>query len=157
VDIEIWTDGGCHGNPGPGAWAYLIASGEGAEERRVIAERTGAEKLTTNNRMELRAVISSLEDLDNVLKAAGGNPKNITVFTDSEYVKSGITKWMLNWKANGWRTAAKKPVKNQDLWTRLDSLCASRPLLWRWVNGHSGIIFNERCDALVQKAISELE
>ena len=140
--IEIYTDGACRGNPGPGGWAALLLSG--AHEREI----SGAEPLTTNNRMELTAVIRALEALK--------RPVEARVYTDSEYVRRGITEWLAAWKARGWRTAARKPVKNQDLWQRLDELSARHRIEWHWVPGHAGVPGNERVDRLANLAIDAL-
>ena len=140
--IEIYTDGACRGNPGPGGWAALLLSG--AHEREI----SGAEPLTTNNRMELTAVIRALEALK--------RPVEARVYTDSEYVRRGITEWLAAWKARGWRTAARKPVKNQDLWQRLDELSARHRIDWHWVPGHAGVPGNERVDRLANLAIDAL-
>jgi ribonuclease HI len=140
--VEIYTDGACRGNPGPGGWGVLLSSGE--HER----ELSGAEVLTTNNRMELTAVIRALEALK--------RPGEVRIFTDSEYVRRGITEWVRNWKARGWKTADRKPVKNQDLWERLDALAAGHKIEWRWVKGHSGVPGNERVDRLANEAIDAM-
>jgi ribonuclease HI len=140
--IEIYTDGACRGNPGPGGWAALLKLGE--REREI----SGAEALTTNNRMELTAVIRALEALK--------RPVQARVYTDSEYVRRGVTEWLSAWKARGWRTAARKPVKNQDLWQRLDELRANHQLEWHWVPGHAGVPGNERVDRLANEAIDTL-
>lgn len=140
--VEIYTDGACRGNPGPGGWAALLAYG-GTEK-----ELSGAEALTTNNRMELTAVIRALEALT--------RPVEARVFTDSEYVRRGITEWLPRWKARGWRTADRKPVKNQDLWETLDTLAAAHRVEWHWVPGHAGVPGNERVDALANRAIDAL-
>ncbi len=137
--VEIYTDGACRGNPGPGGWGALL--------RYRGRERTlsGAESSTTNNRMELMAAIRSLETLT--------RPCQVTLYTDSEYVKKGITQWLPNWKRRGWKTAEKKPVKNADLWKRLDNAVSRHEVQWRWVRGHSGHPENERVDALARQAI----
>ena len=140
--IEIYTDGACRGNPGPGGWAALLRKGE--HEREI----SGAEALTTNNRMELTAVIRALEALR--------RPVQARVYTDSEYVRRGISEWLPAWKARGWRTAERKPVKNQDLWQRLDELSAGHRLEWHWVPGHAGVPDNERVDRLANAAIDTL-
>jgi len=137
--IEIFTDGACSGNPGPGGWAAILRSG--AHER----ELAGGEKHTTNNRMELMAVIEGLK----ALKARSA----VTVHTDSRYVMDGAEKWLAGWKVKGWKTADKKPVKNEDLWRALDSELAKHDLTWRWVRGHSGHPENERADLLARSAI----
>jgi ribonuclease HI len=151
MDLRIYTDGGCSGNPGPGGWAYIIVgdTGTGAS---VLAERRGAERATTNNRMELTAAIEALQSLPSLDPA----PERITVYTDSQYVQKGISVWIRDWKRNAWRTSAKDPVKNQDLWKRLEELAAGFPLRWEWVKGHAGNEFNERCDKMTQEAIESL-
>ena len=140
--IEIYTDGACRGNPGPGGWAATLSLGEH------FRELSGAEAATTNNRMELTAVIRALEALKRGVSAR--------VHTDSEYVVRGITEWVPNWKARGWRTADRKPVKNQDLWEQLDAAAARHDIEWKWVKGHSGVPGNERVDALANAAIDAL-
>jgi ribonuclease HI len=140
--IEIYTDGACRGNPGPGGWAALLQMGE--QEK----ELSGAEPLTTNNRMELTAVIRALEALK--------RPVQVRVFTDSQYVRRGITEWLRAWKARGWRTADRKPVKNQDLWQRLEEASAPHQIAWHWVPGHAGVPGNERVDRLANEAIDAL-
>ena len=140
--IEIYTDGACRGNPGPGGWAALLLLGE--HER----ELSGAETLTTNNRMELTAVIRALEALK--------RPVAARIYTDSQYVRRGITEWLSSWKARDWRTADRKPVKNQDLWQRLDEVSARHRLEWHWVPGHAGVPGNERVDRLANEAIDAL-
>jgi ribonuclease HI len=141
--IEIYTDGACRGNPGPGGWAAVL--GLGAHEK----ELSGAEALTTNNRMELTAVIRALEALK--------RPVRVRLYTDSEYVQRGIREWLPGWKERGWRTAARKPVKNQDLWQRLDALSAGHEIEWHWVPGHAGVPGNERADRLANAAIDALQ
>jgi ribonuclease HI len=140
--VEIYTDGACRGNPGPGGWGALLSNGEHEKEL------SGAEALTTNNRMELTAVIRALEALKPSSEAL--------IYTDSEYVRKGITEWVKNWKARGWKTADRKPVKNQDLWERLDALAAGHKIEWRWVKGHSGVPGNERVDRLANEAIDAM-
>jgi ribonuclease HI len=140
--IDIYGDGACRGNPGPGGWGALLLAG--GRER----ELSGAEAATTNNRMELLAVISALAALKHKSRAR--------IYTDSKYVCVGITEWVVNWKRRGWRTADRKPVKNQDLWERLDALAAQHELEWHWVKGHSGVPGNERCDQLANAAIDAL-
>lgn len=137
--VEIFTDGACSGNPGPGGWG-LILRWRGHER-----ELNGGEPETTNNRMELMAAIQGLESLK--------RPSKVTVHTDSTYVMDGITKWIHGWKRNGWRTAAKKPVKNEDLWRRLDAALAQHDIQWQWVKGHAGHPENERADALAREAV----
>lgn len=137
--VEIHTDGACRGNPGPGGWAALLEF-DGREK-----ELAGAEPITTNNRMELTAVIRALEALN--------RPVSARVYTDSEYVRRGITEWLAHWKARGWRTAARKPVKNRDLWEQLDGLTTKHRIEWRWVPGHAGVPGNERVDRLANQAI----
>ena len=141
--VIIFSDGGCHGNPGPGAWAAVLQYG------KHVREITGGIAATTNNRMELMAAIESL----NLLKEAC----DIDFHTDSEYVRNGITQWLAGWKRNGWRTAAKKPVKNADLWQQLDAANARHTVRWHWVKGHAGNDLNERCDELVQEAIAKVK
>ena len=140
--IDIYTDGACRGNPGPGGWgALLMFNGR-------VREISGAETATTNNRMELLAVINALRALKRSVRAR--------IYTVSQYVRLGITEWLPGWKARGWRTADRKPVKNQDLWQQLDELAAGHELEWHWVKGHSGVPGNERCDQLANSAIDEL-
>lgn len=140
--IEIYTDGACRGNPGPGGWGALLKSG--AHEKEI----SGAQEHTTNNRMELTAVIRALEALKRQVRAR--------VYTDSQYVRRGISEWLPQWKARGWRTAGRKPVKNQDLWQRLDQLAAGHEIEWHWVPGHAGVPGNERVDRLANAAIDTL-
>ena len=142
--LVVYTDGGCSGNPGPGGWACVIIDGEKEEAL------SGGEKLTTNNRMELTAAI---EALSAVVQNPQYGGRAGHIFCDSQYVKNGITSWIRSWKKNGWRTAAKKPVLNRDLWERLDALSASLDISWSWVKGHAGIKYNELCDELCQKEI----
>jgi ribonuclease HI len=144
---RVYTDGGCSGNPGPGGWAFVIA-----DERGVIVEKAGGAILTTNNQMELLAVIKALE----YLFTGDEKPEEIGIHTDSQYVQKGITDWIKKWKLNGWKTADKKPVKNRELWQRLDALSSVSALNWSWVKGHAGNPLNERCDELVQAAIKSL-
>ncbi len=147
-EIVIYTDGGCHGNPGPGGWGIVvIADG-------VAKQLSGGEKLTTNNRMELCAAIAALSVVKNTPTFAG---RPITVNIDSQYVKNGITSWIKGWKAKGWKTADKKPVKNQDLWVQLDALNSQLTVTWNWVKGHAGIQYNEVCDQLCQDEIAKFE
>ena len=140
--IEIYTDGACRGNPGPGGWAALLQMGEHEKEL------SGAEALTTNNRMELMAVIRALEALK--------RPVQVRLYTDSQYVRRGITEWLRAWKARGWRTADRKPVKNQDLWQLLEEASAPHQIEWHWVPGHAGVPGNERVDRLANEAIDAL-
>ena len=139
--VEIYTDGACSGNPGPGGWGAVLRY-NGAEK-----ELNGGADETTNNRMELTAVIQSLRALTRAC--------DVTVYTDSKYVMDGITKWLAGWKARGWKTAAKKPVKNQDLWQDLDEECLRHTLHWEWVKGHSDHPENDRADALARKYYEE--
>jgi ribonuclease HI len=150
--LKIFTDGGCSGNPGPGGWAYVMVLNTFQGEK-IVDEGKGGEKNTTNNRMELKAVISSL----NALKSRTGLPTQVTVYTDSQYVQKGITEWIFNWKKNSWRTSDKKQVKNQDLWMELDVLAGQLSLSWEWIKGHAGNKFNEICDKMTQEAITEAE
>jgi ribonuclease HI len=141
--VDIYTDGACRGNPGPGGWGALLSYG-GREK-----ELSGAEALTTNNRMELTAVIRALEALK--------RPVPVRLYTDSEYVRRGITEWVANWKRRGWMTADKKPVKNQDLWLQLDAVAGGHTIEWHWVRGHSGVPGNERVDRLANEAIDAMQ
>ena len=140
--VEVFTDGACRGNPGPGGWAALLRYG--TEERML----SGAESATTNNRMEMTAAIEAI--------AALKRPSRVRLTTDSEYLRQGITSWMQRWKANGWRTAAKQSVKNQDLWQRLDTLVQQHRIEWHWVRGHSGHSDNERVDEAANAAIDAM-
>jgi ribonuclease HI len=149
ASFKIYTDGGCSGNPGPGGWAYVMVQ-QTFQGEQIIAKDKGSEKGTTNNRMELTAVIMALR----ALKTMTDVPHQAAVLTDSQYVQKGITEWIRNWKRNSWRTADKKPVKNQDLWMELDSLASEFPLKWDWVKGHAGNEYNEMCDAMTQEAIA---
>jgi ribonuclease HI len=139
TSVDIFTDGACSGNPGPGGWGVILRMGEHEKEL------SGGDPSTTNNRMELTAVIRGLEALK--------RPSSATIHTDSRYVMDGVTQWMPRWKKNGWKTADKKPVKNEELWRELDALCALHDLKWKWVRGHSGHIENERADELARTAI----
>ena len=138
-EISIWTDGACSGNPGPGGWGALLRSGE--HERELCG---GAEN-TTNNRMELTAAIEAL----NALK----QPSHVELYTDSQYVKGGMTGWIVGWKKNGWKTSAKKPVKNDDLWRALDEAVSRHKINWHWVKGHAGHAENERADELARSGM----
>jgi ribonuclease HI len=138
--VEVWTDGACSGNPGPGGWGAILVY-KGKEK-----DLCGGETLTTNNRMELMAAISALEALT--------RPCTIALHTDSQYVKGGITGWIHGWKRNGWKTSDKKPVKNEDLWKRLDAALASHTIEWRWVKGHAGDVMNERADELARTGMA---
>ena len=140
--VQIYTDGACRGNPGPGGWGVLLKLGEHEKEL------WGGEADTTNNRMELQAAIEGLRALT--------KPSSVTLTTDSQYVRKGITQWISNWKARGWQTSNKAPVKNQDLWRQLDELAQLHTVDWCWVKGHSGHVENERVDALANKGIDEL-
>ena len=141
-EVTIFTDGACSGNPGPGGWGAILISG--AHEREIC----GGEPATTNNRMELMAAIQALETLK--------RPCKVEVHTDSQYLRKGITEWISGWKARGWRTADKKPVKNEDLWKRLDAARARHTVDWRWVKGHNGHELNERADGLANKGMREM-
>ena len=143
--LFAYTDGACSGNPGPGGWGALLVAREGDT---VLKERelSGGEAETTNNRMELLAAITALETLD--------RPTQLTIVTDSVYVKDGITKWIHGWKARGWKTAAKKPVKNEDLWKRLDAATARHDVTWEWVKGHAGHPENEKADELARAGMA---
>ncbi|MDF1734779.1 MAG: ribonuclease HI [Minwuia sp.] len=141
MEVEIWTDGACSGNPGPGGWGAVLRFGD--RER----ELSGGEVQTTNNRMELRAAIEAL----NALK----RPCEVLLHTDSRYVMDGITDWIRGWQARGWKTAAKKPVKNADLWQELDAANSRHKVRWHWVRGHAGDVGNERADQLARDAIPD--
>lgn len=145
--IIIYTDGGCHGNPGPGGWGFVLE----CDGKRI--ERRGGEKHTTNNKMELEAVISALSLVAETPELSG---RRIEIHTDSQYVKNGISSWIHSWMKKGWKTAAGKPVKNQEYWKRLKELDDRVNASWNWVKGHAGNELNERCDALVQEAIADL-
>lgn len=142
TEVQIYTDGACRGNPGPGGWGAILRYGD------IEKELYGGEKETTNNRMELMAAIKALESLS--------RPCSIDLTTDSQYVRQGISQWIENWKKRGWKTAAKKPVKNIDLWKRLDEAAAKHDINWHWVRGHSGHDENERADILANKGIDSL-
>ena len=152
MSLKIFTDGGCSGNPGPGGWAFVMIQ-ETFQGEQVIAKDTGGEKETTNNRMELTAVIMALR----ALKTMKNVPRQAAVYTDSQYVQKGISEWIHTWKRNAWRTSDKKPVKNKDLWTELDLIASEFKLKWEWVRGHAGNEYNEMCDAMTQKAIFEIK
>ena len=136
--IKVYTDGACKGNPGDGGWGALIING--SENKELY----GGDKNTTNNRMELMAVIMAIESIEMI--------QDVTIFTDSTYVHNGISEWIINWKRNGWKSSNKQPVKNQDLWVRLDSL-NSEQITWQWVKGHSGHIENDRADYLANLGV----
>jgi len=140
--VEIFTDGACRGSPGAGGWGGVL--GDGEYEKELF----GGEPLTTNNRMELMAAIVALETLK--------SPCRVVLTTDSQYVRQGITEWMANWKRRGWRTASRQPVKNADLWQRLDQAAAPHEVEWRWVRGHSGHVENERADRLANRGIDQM-
>jgi ribonuclease HI len=140
--VDIFTDGACSGNPGPGGWGAVLRY-DGHEK-----DIYGGERLTTNNRMELMAAIMALEGLK--------RPVKVRVHTDSQYLRNGITEWIRGWKRNGWRTADKKPVKNVDLWQRLEAALERHAVSWHWVRGHAGHPENERADALARRGIAEL-
>ena len=138
--VSIWTDGACSGNPGPGGWGAVLRYGGHEKELR------GGEALTTNNRMELTAAIEALESLN--------RPCEVALHTDSQYLRGGVTEWITSWKSNGWRTASRKPVKNEDLWRRLDAAAERHAIEWRWVKGHAGDELNERADKLARKGLA---
>ncbi len=140
--VVIHTDGGCQGNPGVGAWAWVIEHGE------QMWELSGGVPATTNNRMELQAAIQALKSLN--------QPCDIEFHTDSNYLRQGIMTWVAGWKRNGWRTTDKKPVKNQDQWQELDVLAAKHRITWKWLKGHAGHALNERCDQLAGKAMADV-
>jgi ribonuclease HI len=141
--VEIFTDGACKGNPGPGGWGALLRVNGQSKELK------GSEPETTNNRMEMQAVISALESLK--------QPCSVQLTTDSKYVLDGVKSWMPNWKKRGWKTASKAPVKNKDLWMKIDVLVQSHDIEWAWVKGHSGHVENERVDQLANDAIDEMQ
>lgn len=138
--VEIWTDGACSGNPGPGGWGAVLMSGDREKDL------SGGEAITTNNRMELTAAISALEALR--------RPSVVDLHTDSQYLRGGITEWIKGWKRNGWRTRDRAPVKNVDLWQRLDALIAGHEVRWHWVRGHAGTELNERADRLAREGMA---
>ena len=140
--VSIWTDGACSGNPGPGGWGAILRYGGHEKELK------GGEALTTNNRMELTAAIEALRSLSRSCE--------VVLHTDSQYLRGGVTGWINSWKRNGWRTADKKPVKNVDLWQRLDAALGEHEVHWHWVRGHAGHDMNERADELARQAISEI-
>ncbi|MCA3565449.1 MAG: ribonuclease HI [Methylocystis sp.] len=140
--VDIWTDGACSGNPGPGGWGVILVAGEHRKEL------FGGEAETTNNRMELMAAISALEALK--------KPCDVTLHIDSQYVRQGITQWIHGWKKNGWKTADKKPVKNAELWQRLEEAASRHRIDWRWVKGHAGDAMNERADELAREGIKSV-
>ena len=144
-ELHAWTDGACSGNPGPGGWGVLMSALDG---ETVVKERelSGGEPATTNNRMELMAAISALEALS--------RPTTITITTDSAYVKNGVTGWIHGWKRNGWKTADRKPVKNADLWQRLDEARNRHQVTWAWIKGHAGHPENERADELARAGMA---
>ncbi len=140
ANVSIWTDGACSGNPGPGGWGAVLRYGSREKELN------GGEPLTTNTRMELTAAIEALESLT--------RPCAVSLHTDSQYLRGGITGWLHGWKRNGWRTSDKKPVKNEDLWRRLDAAAARHAIDWLWVKGHAGDAFNERADKLAREGMA---
>ena len=142
TEVDIFTDGACSGNPGPGGWGAILRSG--THEKEI----SGGEVATTNNRMEILAAIKALQSLR--------KPSAVTIHTDSRYVMDGATKWLAKWKTNGWKTADKKPVKNEDLWRMLEIALALHVVTWRWVKGHSDHIENNRADALARAAIESI-
>ena len=154
MSLDIYTDGGCSGNPGPGGWAYVMVQ-KTFQGDEITAEDQGGEPDATNNRMELTAVLSALKALK-TKTSPDCRPRQITVHTDSQYVQKGITAWIHNWKQNSWRTSNKKPVKNQDLWRELDALAGELTISWEWIKGHAGNIYNEHCDKMTQQAIADI-
>ena len=141
IRVKIFTDGACSGNPGPGGWGAILRWGDTERELK------GGESDTTNNRMELMAAIKALESLNRAVK--------VDLYTDSTYVQKGITEWIHSWKRRGWKTASKKPVKNEDLWKRLDDVIQYQDVSWHWVKGHAGHEYNERADALARAGLSK--
>lgn len=146
--VTIYTDGGCHGNPGPGGWACVVIADDEARQL------SGGEKFTTNNKMELTAAINALSVVYNTERLRSA-PMELHI--DSQYVKNGITSWIFSWKKKGWLTADKKPVKNKELWEKLDALNSSLNVKWIWVKGHAGVQYNELCDQLCQSEIAKFE
>lgn len=146
--ITIYTDGGCHGNPGPGGWACVVIEDKDARQL------SGGEKFTTNNKMELTAAINALSV---VYSTERFRSRPVELHIDSQYVKNGITSWIFGWKKKGWLTADKKPVKNKELWEKLDALNSSLNVKWIWVKGHAGVEYNEICDQLCQNEIAKFE
>ncbi|MDP2322451.1 MAG: ribonuclease HI [Gammaproteobacteria bacterium] len=142
TDVELYTDGACRGNPGPGGWGALLRA-RGKER-----ELSGGDLLTTNNRMEMTAAIEGLQALS--------RPCSVAVYTDSEYLQRGIREWLPKWKASGWRTSARKPVKNEDLWRRLEEATARHQVEWHWIKGHAGHPENERADALANRGVDDI-
>ena len=140
--VSIYTDGACRGNPGPGGWGALLVSGDTEKEL------FGGERVTTNNRMELKAAIRGLEALNRRC--------HVVLYTDSEYLRRGITEWIGQWKSRGWKTAARKPVKNEELWRELDEIVGRQDIEWRWVKGHSGHAGNERADELANRGVEQV-
>ncbi|KFC75283.1 Ribonuclease H [Bosea sp. LC85] len=138
--VEVWTDGACSGNPGPGGWGAILSY------KGKARELSGGEQMTTNNRMELMAAISALETLT--------RPCTVALHTDSQYLRQGITGWIHGWKKNGWKTADRKPVKNEELWKRLDAALGRHKIEWKWVRGHAGDEMNERADALARAGMA---
>lgn len=138
--VEVWTDGACSGNPGPGGWGAILSY------KGKMRELSGGEALTTNNRMELMGAISALETLT--------RPCTVALHTDSQYLRQGITSWIHGWKKNGWKTADRKPVKNEELWKRLDAALKQHKIEWKWVRGHAGDEMNERADALARAGMA---
>lgn len=148
INLVAYTDGACSGNPGPGGWGVLLRAMDGD---RIIKERelSGGDPDTTNNRMELQAAIAALSSLERASK--------ITLITDSVYLKDGIQKWLSGWKARGWKTADKKPVKNQDLWEQIDALNKKHDVVWQWIKGHDGHEGNERADQLARAEVAKIK
>ena len=146
--IDVYTDGGCSGNPGPGGWAFVLITETG------IREFSGGDGDTTNNRMELSAVINALSFIGRNETLSG---RTIEIYTDSQYVRNGITSWIHNWVKNGWKTANKKPVKNKDLWQALQAAGDGKHIRWHWVKGHAGNSHNERCDSLVRQEMAKFK
>ena len=140
--VIIYTDGSCRGNPGPGGWAAILTYGK--QEKEIF----GAEKMTTNNRMELQAAVEALKSLTRRCE--------VDLFTDSQYLKQGMTAWIHNWRRNGWLSSDKKPIKNQDLWVQLDDCASIHHVHWHWVKAHNGHEFNERVDMLAKQAIGDI-
>ncbi len=148
MEIDIYTDGACSGNPGPGGWGFVIIE---KQSDKLLFKTNGGMTETTNNQMELTAAIEALKAIKE--KKLANSENSLSIYTDSQYVMKGIKEWIFNWKKNNWKTAAKKPVKNQDLWQKLDALNCELSPIWNWVKGHSGNRYNEECDCLAVNAI----
>jgi len=156
--IKLYTDGACSQNPGPGGWAFvmILKDSAGEQQEQELLRGSGGEKLTTNNRMELSAVIQALIAYKEKIQPRYADCP-VTLHTDSQYVQQGISSWIKKWKLNGWKTAGREPVKNQDLWQQLDALASQISLEWMWVKGHAGIEYNEICDGLCRMEMAKFK